>query len=96
MKKTIHSILRLAVIVLGALWCEIEAVQSEDRVVARGASDEAIQTFPRRELDCFAIAPNDEKIATIGSAPHDICAGGAGRICTLRPSVRSTGGLRIT
>ena len=34
MKKTIHSILRLAVIVLGALWCEIQAVQSQDRVFA--------------------------------------------------------------
>src|SRR6516225_10281830 len=34
MKKTVHSILRLAVIVLGALWCEVRAVQSEDRVFA--------------------------------------------------------------
>ena len=34
MKKTIHSILRLAVIVLGASWCEVRAVQSQDRVFA--------------------------------------------------------------
>jgi len=34
MKRTIHPILRLAVIVLGALWCEVQPAQSQDRVFA--------------------------------------------------------------
>jgi FtsP/CotA-like multicopper oxidase with cupredoxin domain len=34
MKRTIHPILRLAVTVLGALWCEVQPVQSQDRVFA--------------------------------------------------------------
>ncbi len=34
MKRTIHSILRLVATALGALWCEVQPAQSQDRAFA--------------------------------------------------------------
>ena len=37
MKRTVHPVLRLAVTVVGMLWCGLQTAQSLDRVFAKSA-----------------------------------------------------------